>query len=72
AGETRIAEIALIAASPRPVTTCGGCRKKLAEFAAPDTPVLLATLDGALLRTTVGDLLPGAFGVADMPGTPEA
>ena len=72
AGETRIAEIAVIAASPRPVPPCGGCRQKLAEFAGPDTPVTLATTDGALFRTTVGDLLPGAFGAADMPVAPEA
>lgn len=71
-GETRIAEIAVIAASPRPVPPCGGCRQKLAEFAGPDTPVTLATTDGALFRTTVGDLLPGAFGAADMPAGPEA
>ena len=71
-GETRIAEIAVIAASPRPVPPCGGCRQKLAEFAGPDTPVTLATTDGALFRTTVGDLLPGAFGAAVMPAGPEA
>lgn len=71
-GETRIAEIAVIAASPRPVPPCGGCRQKLAEFAGPDTPVTLATTDGALFRTTVGDLLPSAFGAADMPAAPEA
>ena len=72
AGETRIAEIAVIAASPRPVPPCGGCRQKLGEFAGPETPVTLATTDGALFRTTVGDLLPGAFGAADMPAAPEA
>ena len=71
-GETRIAEIAVIAASPRPVPPCGGCRQKLAEFAGPETPVTLATTDGALFRTTVGDLLPSAFGAADMPAGPEA
>ena len=71
-GETRIAEIVVIAASPRPVPPCGGCRQKLAEFAAPDTPVTLATMEGSQFRTTVGDLLPGAFGAADMPGGPGA
>jgi len=61
-GETAIAEIAVIADSPEPVAPCGGCRQKLAEFAGPDVPVVLATMDGARLRTTVGALLPGAFG----------
>ena len=61
AGETRIAEAAVIADSPTPVPPCGGCRQKLAEFADGDAPVTLATTGGAELRTTVGDLLPGRF-----------
>ena len=61
AGETEIAEVAVIADSPQPVSPCGGCRQKLAEFAAKDVTVTLATLDGTVLETTVGDLLPGAF-----------
>jgi cytidine deaminase len=69
AGETRIAEVSVIAASRRPVPPCGGCRQKLAEFAAPDTPVTLATTGGAAHHTTVGELLPGAFASEDMdPG----
>ncbi|MEM8956920.1 MAG: cytidine deaminase [Pseudomonadota bacterium] len=66
AGETRIIEAFVIADSPEPVSPCGGCRQKLAEFAAPDVPVTLATLSGAIQRTTVGALLPGAFSDADM------
>lgn len=66
AGETRIIEAFVIADSPEPVSPCGGCRQKLAEFAAPDVPVTLATLSGAMQRTTVGALLPGAFSDADM------
>jgi cytidine deaminase len=61
AGDTRIAEIAVIADSPIPVSPCGGCRQKLAEFSDPSVKVTLATTDGALLETTVGDLLPGVF-----------
>lgn len=67
AGEMRIAEVAVIADSPRPVPPCGGCRQKLAEFAAPETVVTLATIGGEEFRTTVGDLLPGAFLSSDMP-----
>lgn len=66
AGETRLTEVVVIADSPDPVPPCGGCRQKLAEFGAPDTPVTLATTGGATLRTTIGDLLPGAFGAAHM------
>ncbi len=62
AGETRIAELAVIADSPEPVPPCGGCRQKIAEFAAPEVVVTLATTDGATRTMTVADLLPGAFG----------
>ena len=60
-GDIAIAEVAVIADSPEPVSPCGGCRQKLAEFAMGEVKVTLATIDGALFETTVGDLLPGAF-----------
>lgn len=62
AGDIEITEVYVIADSPSPVPPCGGCRQKLAEFAHPDVPVTLATTAGAEFRTTVGGLLPGAFG----------
>jgi hypothetical protein len=73
AGDSRIAEVAVIADGSDPVPPCGGCRQKLAEFAAPEVVVTMATVDGKTLRMTVGDLLPGRF-VADhmdraRPGT---
>lgn len=61
AGGRQIVEVLVVADSPDPTPPCGGCRQKLAEFAAPDTPVILADLAGERLRTTVADLLPGAF-----------
>jgi cytidine deaminase len=69
AGAREIAEVLVIADSPTPVTPCGGCRQKLAEFAPPETPVILAGLSGELARTTVGALLPGAFAAAHMDRT---
>jgi cytidine deaminase len=66
AGETEITEVAVIADCPSPVPPCGGCRQKLAEFARHDTPVTLATTEGARLDTTVGDLLPGRFDISHM------
>lgn len=66
AGDTRIAEIAVIADSPTPVPPCGGCRQKLAEFADGDVVVTLATTGGATLRMTVAELLPGAFDASHM------
>ena len=65
-GETEITEICVIADSPHPTPPCGGCRQKLAEFAREGTPVLLATLDGETLATTVGELLPGRFAAGHM------
>ncbi|WP_118137173.1 cytidine deaminase [Oceanicella sp. SM1341] len=61
AGERVIEEVLVIADSPEPVTPCGGCRQKLAEFAAPEVVVTLAGLEGPRARMTVAELLPGAF-----------
>lgn len=61
AGETQIASVAVIADSPTPVTPCGGCRQKIAEFADGNVVVTLATTDGTVLDTTVSALLPGSF-----------
>ncbi|MER2508795.1 cytidine deaminase [Amaricoccus sp.] len=68
AGRTRIAEMLVVASSPTPVTPCGGCRQKIAEFADADVPVTLAGRDGAEVTTTVGALLPGAFTPDHMAG----
>ena len=65
-GDTRIAEIAVIADAPRPVPPCGGCRQKLAEFGSGDVKVTLATTRGAVQETSIADLLPGAFTDKDM------
>ena len=41
AGDSKIGEICVIADSPDPVPPCGGCRQKIAEFAAQDVVVML-------------------------------
>ncbi|PZQ95876.1 MAG: cytidine deaminase [Cereibacter sphaeroides] len=69
AGETKIAEILVIADSPDPVPPCGGCRQKIAEFAAQSVPVTLCTTDGKSRTLTVAELLPGVFSVAHMDRT---
>ena len=43
------------------VAACGGCRQRLSEFAAADTPVYLGRPGGPLHATTIGELLPLAF-----------
>ncbi len=62
AGETKLTEVFVVADSKQPVSPCGGCRQKLAEFGAADTKVTLANLDGARVSMTMAELLPGAFG----------
>lgn len=61
AGESEIVAVAVIADSPKPITPCGGCRQKLAEFAGGDAVVTMLTTDGSEEVTTVGKLLPGQF-----------
>jgi cytidine deaminase len=68
-GGTAIAEILVIADSPAPVPPCGGCRQKIAEFAAGDVPVVMCTTDGQRRAVTVADLLPGVFTAAHMSRT---
>lgn len=66
AGDTRIAEIHVIADSPSPVPPCGGCRQKIAEFADPSVQVTMHTTEGKSLTLSVADLLPGVFTAAHM------
>ncbi|KEJ88103.1 cytidine deaminase [Sulfitobacter donghicola DSW-25 = KCTC 12864 = JCM 14565] len=61
AGETEVLEAYVVAGSPLPVTPCGGCRQKLAEFGAQDVVVTMATVDGVEQKMRIADLLPGAF-----------
>ena len=44
------------------ITPCGGCRQKLREFCAPDTPILTANEDALGPRYTLAQLLPDGFG----------
>lgn len=66
AGERHITEVLVIAASPEPVTPCGGCRQKLAEFAGPEVKVTMVGSGDKSVETTVGALLPGAFSTDHM------
>lgn len=68
AGETELIEVCVFADSPVPVSPCGGCRQKLAEFGRGDVPVTMATVQGAQLVMTLDELLPGAFNKDHMAG----
>jgi cytidine deaminase len=68
AGARRIVAVAVAGPGEVPVTPCGGCRQRLREFADDATPVLVADPSGLRLRTTLGELLPHAFGPAHLQG----
>ena len=61
AGERGIAEVVVCAESDGPITPCGGCRQRLAEFGRADTIVRAAGLQGERARWTLGELLPATF-----------
>ena len=71
-GEYQIAELLVISDSPMPVTPCGGCRQKIAEFAGPDVVVTMINLEGKTSVVTVADLLPGSFSAAHMANVNDA
>ena len=67
AGETRLTEAYVIAGSQLPVSPCGGCRQKLAEFGAGDVMVTMGTTaNDTELKMTLSELLPGAFNTDHM------
>ena len=62
AGATRVRALAVVGDGAGLVTPCGGCRQKLREFAAPDTPVLVGDRNGLRAQFTLAQLLPDSFG----------
>jgi len=65
-GGGRVAEVVVAAAGAAECAPCGGCRQRLHEFAAGDVPVHLIDLERVRRRTTLGELLPLAFGPETM------
>ncbi len=61
-GERRIVEVAVMGGGEALVTPCGGCRQRLREFAADETPVHVCGPDGPRRTFTLGELLPASFG----------
>lgn len=68
-GKRRIQQVLLVADGERLCTPCGGCRQRLAEFAAPDTPVTIYGPDGFRACFALKELLPHAF---DLPNEASA
>ena len=61
-GGTKIREIAVMGAGADLTTPCGGCRQRIAEFAAPETPVHICGPEGLRRTFKLADLLPASFG----------
>ena len=61
AGDRAISAVAVVAEKLDVCPPCGGCRQRLKEFAAPDTPVYLGRPGGPVQTTTMAELLPLAF-----------
>jgi cytidine deaminase len=51
------------------VTPCGGCRQKIREFAALDTPILIADPQHVRATFTLDELLPQSFGPEHLRGS---
>ncbi|MEL7468854.1 MAG: cytidine deaminase [Pseudomonadota bacterium] len=68
AGARRIEAIAIAGPGDHLCTPCGGCRQRIREFAAPETPILIVGRDRLLARFTLGELLPESFGPDNLKG----
>jgi cytidine deaminase len=67
AGEKQVRAVVVVAAGERLTTPCGGCRQRLAELAAANTPVHVGSPAGIRRTFTVGELLPAGFELDDQP-----
>ena len=61
-GERRIVEIVVMGRGDALVTPCGGCRQRIREFAAADTPIHVCAPEGVRRTFTLAELLPASFG----------
>ena len=62
AGRSRIAALLVLGEGEALVTPCGGCRQRIREFAAPDTPIHVADPSGVRRTFRLEELLPFSFG----------
>lgn len=62
AGGTQLRAVLVMGNGDGLVTPCGGCRQKIREFAAPDTPILIANPHQVRASFTLDELLPHSFG----------
>ena len=62
AGGTAVHAVLVVGNGEGLVTPCGGCRQKIREFAAPQTPILIANPQQVRAIFTLEALLPHSFG----------
>jgi cytidine deaminase len=65
AGETGLKAIVIYTPTPTPTAPCGACRQVLNEF-NPDAEVISVCDGPDVIRSTVREFLPGAFGPANL------
>ena len=71
-GARRVLAVLVVGDGETLVTPCGGCRQRLRELAAPDTPVLVADRERVRAQFTLDELLPHSFGPGNLaPGVPD-
>jgi cytidine deaminase len=62
AGERRIVAVLTVCPGDLLGTCCGGCRQRIREFAALDTPIYAANESGVQRIFSLEELLPHSFG----------
>lgn len=62
AGSTQVRAVLVVGSGGTWITPCGGCRQKLREFCAADTPIFTANETAIGPSYTLDQLLPASFG----------
>ncbi|MEP7069146.1 MAG: cytidine deaminase [Usitatibacter sp.] len=65
-GGVRVVALLIVGDGENLVTPCGGCRQRLRELAAPDTPVIVADRERVRAQFTLEQLLPHSFGAGNL------
>lgn len=68
AGQHQVVAVLTVCDGDELGTCCGGCRQKLREFCALDTPVYACGPAGVRATFTLADLLPHSFGPEHLTG----
>ena len=61
-GHKKVVEALVLVKDSKICSPCGGCRQRFLECASLDISIHLCTIDGTYHHTTLGELLPLAFG----------